>query len=68
MWSGVLGDRAVRLVLLDNPHSVFGQDPLQLSQMRPAQAQYPRIPADAHSHRCSPDAAAPIIDFVLCAG
>jgi hypothetical protein len=68
LWSWLLGLRAARLVLLDNPHSAFGQDPLQLNQMRLAQAQHPRIPADAHSHRCSPDTAAPIMDFVLCAG
>lgn len=68
LWSWCLGLTAARLILLDNPHSAFGQDPSQLNQMRLAQAQHVRIPADAHSHRCSPDTAAPITDFVLCAG
>src|SRR5215472_12844222 len=46
LWSWVLGFRAAQLVPLDNPHSAFGQDSLQLNQMSLAQAQRPRIPAD----------------------
>ena len=59
--------RAVRLVLPDNPHSTFGQNPLQPEQMRLAQVQRVRLPADARSHRCAADAGAVIIDLVCCA-
>jgi hypothetical protein len=59
--------RAARLILLDNPHSTFGQNPLQSGQMKLAQVQHVRLPADARSHRCAADTGAPIIDLVCCA-
>jgi hypothetical protein len=36
--------RAARLILLDNPHSTFGQNPLQSGQMKLAQVQHVRLP------------------------
>ena len=68
LWSWFLGLRAARLILLDNPHSAFGQNPSQLGQMRLAQTQHVRLAANAHPHYCSPDTAAPIKDCVLRAG
>lgn len=67
-WIWFHGLGAIPLIPPDNPHSAFRQDPLQLSQVKLAQAQgLPRLPAKAHPHHCPGDTA-PNVDLVFCAG
>jgi hypothetical protein len=65
-WNRVPDLRATQLILLEHPHSTLGQDSLQLGQMRVAEVQHVRLPADAHSYRGSADTAA-VVDLVRCA-
>jgi hypothetical protein len=65
-WIWFHGLRAIPVIPPDNPHPTFGQDPLQLDQMKLAQAQnLSGLPAGAHSHHCPADTAANI-DLVCC--
>jgi hypothetical protein len=66
VWFHSLG--AIPLIPPDYPHPTFGQDPLQLSQVKLAQAQgLPRLQAEAHPYLRATDTTRNV-DLLCCAG